>query len=32
MNVNYFGTLNCVKAVDKYFKDKKSGHISIVSQ
>ena len=31
MNVNYFGTLNCVKAVDKYFKDKKSGHISIVS-
>ena len=31
MDVNYFGTLNCVKAVEKYFKDKKSGHISIVS-
>ena len=31
MNVNYFGTLNCVKAVEKYFKEKKDGHISIVS-
>ena len=31
MNVNYFGTLNCVKAVEKYFKEKKAGHISIVS-
>ena len=31
MNVNYFGTLHCVKAVEKYFKDKKQGHISIVS-
>ncbi len=31
MNVNYFGTLNCVKAVEKYFKEKKGGHISIVS-
>ena len=31
MNVNYFGTLNCVKAVEKYFKDKRNGHISIVS-
>ncbi len=31
MNVNYFGTLNCVKAVEKYFKDRKEGHLSIVS-
>jgi|TARA_Y100001970_G_scaffold277202_1_gene381022 short-subunit dehydrogenase len=31
MNVNYFGVLNCVKAVEKYFKEKKGGHISIVS-
>ena len=31
MNVNYFGTLNCVKTVEKYFKEKKDGHISIVS-
>jgi len=31
MDVNYFGVLNCVKAVEKYYKDKRSGHISIVS-
>ena len=31
MNVNYFGVLNCVKAVEKYFKKEKKGHISIVS-
>ena len=31
MDVNYFGVLNCVKAVEKHFKDKKEGHISIVS-
>ena len=31
MDVNYFGVLNCVKTVEKYFKDKKNGHISIVS-
>ena len=31
MKINFFGTLNCIKAVEKYFKDKKSGHISIVS-
>ena len=31
MNVNFFGTLNCIKAVEKYFREKKSGHISIVS-
>ena len=31
MDVNYFGVLNCVKAVEKYFKDQRKGHISIVS-
>ena len=29
--VNFFGTLNSIKAVEKYFKDKKSGTITIVS-
>ncbi len=31
MEVNYFGVLNCVKAVEEYFKNRKKGHISIVS-
>ena len=31
MNVNYFGTLNCVKAVEKYFKEQQRGQLSIVS-
>ena len=31
MDTNFFGVLYCIKAVEKYFKDKKSGHISIVS-
>ena len=31
MEVNFFGTLNCIKAVEKYFKENKDGHISIVS-
>ena len=31
MEVNFFGTVNCIKAVEKYFKSKKSGHISVVS-
>ena len=31
MEVNYFGVLNSVKAVEEYFKDRKKGHISIVS-
>ena len=31
MNVNYFGTLNCVKAVEKYFKEQQQGQLSIVS-
>ena len=29
--VNFFGTLNCIKAVEMYFKEKKNGNISIVS-
>ena len=29
--VNFFGTLNCIKAVEKYFKEKKGGIITIVS-
>ena len=31
MKVNFFGTLNCIKSVEEYFKNKKKGHISIVS-
>ena len=31
MKVNFFGTLNCIKAVETYFKENKNGHISIVS-
>tara|TARA_B100000780_G_scaffold35569_1_gene22186 strand:+ start:322 stop:1074 length:753 start_codon:yes stop_codon:yes gene_type:complete len=31
MNINFFGVLNCVKAVEEYFKNKKNGHISVVS-
>ena len=31
MEINFFGTLNCVKAVEKYYKNKMSGHFSIVS-
>jgi len=29
--INFFGTLNCIKAAEKYFKDRKSGIITIVS-
>ena len=29
INVNFLGVIDCVKSVEKYFKDKKSGHISI---
>ena len=29
--INFFGTVNSIKAVEKYFKDKKSGIITIVS-
>ena len=31
MDVNFFGVLNCIKTVEEYFKNKKEGHISIVS-
>ena len=29
--VNFFGTVNCIKAVEQYFRDKKNGIITIVS-
>ena len=31
METNFFGTLNCVMAVNKYFREKQNGQISIVS-
>ncbi len=31
MEVNYFGTINSINAVYNYFKEKKSGHISMIS-
>jgi len=31
METNFFGVLNCIKSVEKYFKNKNDGHISIVS-
>ena len=31
MDTNFFGVLHCIKSAEKYFKDKKAGHISIVS-
>lgn len=31
MNTNFFGTLNCIKAVEEYLKQIQSGHIAIVS-
>ena len=31
MEVNFFGVVNCIKAVEKHFKNTKNGHISIVS-
>ena len=31
MEVNFFGSLNCIMAVNKFFREKNSGHISIVS-
>jgi NAD(P)-dependent dehydrogenase (short-subunit alcohol dehydrogenase family) len=31
METNFFGTLNCIMAVSNFFREKKSGHISIVS-
>ena len=31
METNFFGVLYCIKAVENYFKNKKDGHISMVS-
>ena len=31
MDTNFFGTLNCIMAVNNYYRKKKNGHISIVS-
>jgi short-subunit dehydrogenase len=31
MKVNFFGTLNCIKAVETHLKNKKKGHIAIMS-
>tara|TARA_B110000259_G_C13962648_1_gene381315 strand:+ start:294 stop:1046 length:753 start_codon:yes stop_codon:yes gene_type:complete len=31
MDINFFGVLNCIKTTEDYFKNKKEGHISIVS-
>ena len=31
METNFFGVLYCIKSVEKYFKNRKNGHISIVS-
>ena len=31
MNINFFGVLNCIKATEEYFKNRKKGHLSIVS-
>ena len=31
METNFFGVLYCINAVENYFKNKKKGHISIVS-
>ena len=31
METNFFGVLYCIKSIEKYFKNKKKGHISIVS-
>ena len=31
METNFFGTLNCIMAVNSYFRERRNGHISIVS-
>jgi short-subunit dehydrogenase len=31
METNFFGVLHCIKSVEKYFKNKQDGHISVVS-
>ena len=31
METNFFGTLNCIMAVNSFFREKKNGHIALVS-
>ena len=31
METNFFGTLNCILAVNSYFRERKNGHIAVVS-
>ena len=31
METNFFGTLNCIMAVNSYFRERKNGHIAVVS-
>jgi len=31
METNFFGTVNCIMAVNKFFREKQSGHIAMVS-
>jgi len=31
METNFFGSLNCIMAVNSYFRERKNGHISLVS-
>ena len=31
VETNFFGTLNCIMAINSYFRERKSGHIAIVS-
>ena len=31
MEVNFIGVINCVSAVEKYYKTKQNGHVAIVS-
>ena len=31
METNFFGTLNCIMAVNSYFRERKNGHIAMVS-
>ena len=31
METNFFGTVNCIMAINEHFKERKNGHISIVS-
>lgn len=31
MEVNFFGAINCVNAIEKFFKQKKNGHVAFIS-